>query len=134
MSRAIDPPTAPASIGGLVAAMRLLVTVLLVVLGWVHSDAEAQGRAPCSGSKGGIERCVGDEFLCRDGSISASKKSCRGYLGAAAGSAGAARGLLSAPKPAAAGDCSCRSGRFCTGPRGGVYCLSDSGNKSYRRR
>lgn len=29
--------------------------------------------------------------------------------------------------------CSCSSGRTCTGPRGGVYCLTTSGNKDYGR-
>lgn len=27
------------------------------------------GNTPCSGAKGGIERCQGERFLCRDGSI-----------------------------------------------------------------
>ncbi|EPL8981646.1 hypothetical protein ACTVD7_006704, partial [Pseudomonas aeruginosa] len=26
------------------------------------------------------------------------------------------------------------SGSFCTGPRGGVYCLTPGGKKSYRRK
>jgi hypothetical protein len=42
---------------------------------------------------------------------------------------------LVAPKRAApSGDCSCRSNNICTGPRGGQYCLSDTGAKSYVRR
>lgn len=88
-------------------------------------------NTPCSGSKGGIERCVGDRFLCRDGSISASKKICSGY---SAAGGGVARGLVAAPPKSAAGDCSCRSGNVCVGPRGGRYCLTDSGNKSYLKR
>ncbi|MFO6190807.1 hypothetical protein ACLBVV_34145, partial [Pseudomonas aeruginosa] len=28
----------------------------------------------------------------------------------------------------------CGSGSFCTGPRGGVYCLTPGGKKSYRRK
>jgi endonuclease YncB( thermonuclease family) len=31
---------------------------------------------PCSKTKGGVERCEGTKFLCRDGSVSASKKKC----------------------------------------------------------
>ncbi len=32
---------------------------------------------PCSGSKGGISHCTaGGKFVCNDGSISASKKTC----------------------------------------------------------
>lgn len=114
--------------------LQILLACVGALLALATFNAAAQGRAPCSGSKGGIERCVGDSFLCNDGSISASKKSCRGYLGSAAAGVGSARSLLSAPRPAKAGDCSCRSGSFCTGPRGGVYCLTDSGNKSYKRR
>ncbi|WP_435371000.1 hypothetical protein [Escherichia coli] len=35
------------------------------------------GRKPCSGSKGGISHCTaGGKFVCNDGSISASKKTC----------------------------------------------------------
>jgi hypothetical protein len=30
--------------------------------------------------------------------------------------------------------CACGTGSFCTGPRGGVYCLTPSGNKSYKRK
>lgn len=87
---------------------------------------------PCSGRKGGVAHCAGAQFVCNDGSISGSKKVCSGDPGAGAG---AARALL-APQRAAAvgGDCSCRSGKVCTGPRGGQYCISDSGRKSYVRR
>ena len=40
------------------------------------SVAEAKGRQPCSGSKGGISHCDGAKFICNDGSTSASKKHC----------------------------------------------------------
>ena len=30
----------------------------------------------CSGKKGGISHCSGGKFVCKDGSISASKKVC----------------------------------------------------------
>lgn len=33
-------------------------------------------NTPCSGSKGGIKACMGEKFLCNDGSTSASKKKC----------------------------------------------------------
>ncbi|MBN0301379.1 hypothetical protein JTM78_33590, partial [Pseudomonas aeruginosa] len=38
-------------------------------------------NSPCSGKKGGIAGCDGDIFLCNDGSISASKRSCAAYFG-----------------------------------------------------
>ena len=43
------------------------------------STADARGRQPCSGSKGGIKACTADgKFLCKDGSLSKSKKICGG--------------------------------------------------------
>lgn len=86
-------------------------------------------NTPCSGSKGGIARCQGELFLCNDGSISGSKKSCPAYLGVSSSSAPSLQRFS-----ADDGSCSCSSGTFCTGPRGGVYCLTPSGNKSYRRK
>ncbi len=86
-------------------------------------------NTPCSGSKGGIARCQGDLFLCNDGSISGSKKSCPAYTGLRGSSAPSLQRFSSD-----SGSCSCSSGTFCTGPRGGVYCLTPSGNKSYRRK
>jgi hypothetical protein len=87
-------------------------------------------NTPCSGRKGGVDRCQGETFICKDGSVSASKKSCSAVMGGA--------GLMSSPSqemtPALSDDCSCRSGRFCVGPRGGHYCLSDSGKKSYLKK
>lgn len=89
------------------------------------------GNTPCSGKKGGIAGCRGETFVCNDGSVSASKRSCSAYLG---GSAGLLGNQNQEMQPALTGICDCRSGRFCTGPRGGHYCLTDSGQKSYLRR
>jgi hypothetical protein len=33
-------------------------------------------RTPCSGKKGGVDRCENGKFICKDGSTSASKKIC----------------------------------------------------------
>ena len=79
-------------------------------------------NTPCSGRKGGISHCDGATFVCNDGSISASKKIC------------SATGQPAKEPVVDSSGCSCRSGNYCTGPRGGQYCLSDSGAKSYRRR
>ena len=35
-----------------------------------------RGRQPCSGKKGGIQKCVDGRFLCHDGTYSKSKKIC----------------------------------------------------------
>lgn len=40
------------------------------------SPAFAATRTPCSGKKGGVDRCEGGKFICKDGSKSASKKVC----------------------------------------------------------
>ncbi|MDH0732718.1 hypothetical protein N5F23_19750 [Pseudomonas sichuanensis] len=83
------------------------------------------GNTPCSGRKGGIAGCDGSTFLCNDGSISASKKNCSARYGG--------RPSIQ-PLRASDDGCACGSGSYCTGPRGGVYCLTPSGNKSYKRR
>lgn len=91
------------------------------------ANAALAANTPCSGRKGGIAGCDGDAFLCNDGSISASKKSCSAYFG------------NRNPRPlaqslqGASSECACGSGTYCTGPRGGVYCLTPNGQKSYRR-
>jgi hypothetical protein len=65
-----------------------------------------------------------------DGSVSGSKKSCQAVMGGSS--------LLGSQStdmaPSVSRECSCRSGAYCTGPRGGQYCTTDSGNKSYLRR
>ena len=100
--------------------------VIAVLLALLSASAVA-GNTPCSGKKGGIDRCDGDLFLCNDGSISGSKKSCAAMYG----NQGQSR-----PQTLLHSDdgCACGTGSFCTGPRGGVYCLTPSGNKSYRRK
>jgi hypothetical protein len=101
------------------AAIRRAVAFAAVALA---CSVAAAGNTPCSGMKGGISHCAGATFVCNDGSISASKKIC-------------SQSSKSELRPAVDdGDCSCRNHTFCTGPRGGQYCISDSGAKSYRRR
>lgn len=94
--------------------------------GLLSLDAWA-GNTPCSGRKGGVSHCAAGQFVCNDGSISASRKLCTG----ATGGSGA---RLAPAVPAAAGGCPCSAGQLCTGPRGGRYCLTPAGNKSYRPR
>lgn len=44
----------------------------------ISTPAMAKGNKPCSGKKGGIEACTSDgKFLCKDGTISKSKKVCK---------------------------------------------------------
>lgn len=55
----------------------VILTVLATVLTLLSAPAMARGNKPCSGKKGGISHCSGGKFVCKDGSISASKKVCR---------------------------------------------------------
>lgn len=100
------------------------ITALLLALLSVSTFA---ANTPCSGKKGGIARCDGDLFLCNDGSISGSKKSCAAMFGNE-------RQVRPQNLLQSNDGCACGTGSFCTGPRGGVYCLTPSGNKSYRRK
>jgi hypothetical protein len=34
-------------------------------------------NTPCSGKKGGVSHCYNGKFICKDGSMSQSKKTCR---------------------------------------------------------
>ena len=44
------------------------------------ADARGKGNTPCSGKKGGISHCTtGGKFVCNDGSVSKSKRTCSGY-------------------------------------------------------
>ncbi|RZM92332.1 hypothetical protein CRG95_00215 [Escherichia sp. E4208] len=53
---------------------KLLFILLMGLLMSFYVDA---GRKLCSGAKGGISLCTaGGKFVCNDGSISASKKTC----------------------------------------------------------
>ena len=112
--------------------VRSLIGCCVLLLFGAASVSHA-ANYPCSGRKGGVAHCAGESFVCNDGSISGSKRSCSAEMG---GGASRSLGLMSQPKPArsAGGDCSCRSGNICTGPRGGQFCYSDSGHKSYVRR
>lgn len=102
---------------------------LMVMLGFallLSSTISLVANTPCSGRKVGIAGCDGDVFLFNDGSISASKKSCSAYTGN--------QQSRPALQPLQGRIYSCGSGTYCTGPRGGAYCLTPSGQKSYRRR
>lgn len=98
--------------------LRLLLPLLLLL-----SGASVATNTPCSGKKGGVSHCAGADFICNDGSVSASKQVC---------SMNQTQNLAPAARDGEA--CSCRAHTYCTGPRGGQYCLDDGGRKSYRRR
>lgn len=86
----------------------LAFTVLVAVSG---NTAEAANE-PCSGKKGGIAGCRGETFICNDGSVSASKKSCSAYAGGGLGLLGGAAPDMS---PASNGECSCGEGLIASG-------------------
>lgn len=102
-----------------------LLGLFLLLLAAPHMSAAA--NYPCSGNKGGVARCDGPLFVCNDGSISGSKRNC------SAGQQGGGTSALRATGNTAS-ECPCGGGALCTGPRGGQYCLTASGSKSYRRK
>jgi hypothetical protein len=102
-------------------------SILLMLLLMLTVPLSTAANYPCSGKKGGVSHCAGERFVCNDGSISGSKKIC---------SANTSQNLLPLLRTDNSDDaaCGCRSHRYCTGPRGGQYCLDDRGKKSYLRR
>ncbi|MDU9414896.1 hypothetical protein RTW82_21385 [Pseudomonas sp. zfem005] len=103
--------------------------LLLLALAFAALSQPAYaGNTPCSGSKGGIARCDGDLFLCNDGSISGSKRSCPTYLGTSRTAPNQATPSLRRFADSSSG-CACGTSTFCTGPRGGVYCLTPGGEE-----
>lgn len=104
--------------------------IVIVVSCLLLAGSAMSANTPCSGKKGGIERCQGDTFICVDGSVSASKKSCIATMGSLGVMGSEAMDMA----PTNSKDCSCRDGSYCTGPRGGQYCLKDDGGKSYLRK
>lgn len=69
-----------------------LLAVLAVALACSLANAT---NYPCSGMKGGISHCMGQFFVCNNGTTSQSKKDCRAYTG----SAGKPDAPASAPMP-----------------------------------
>ena len=51
--------------------MKKLLIPLLVL-----SSIAFAATTPCSGKKGGVDHCADSKFVCKDGSISSSKKMC----------------------------------------------------------
>lgn len=50
--------------------------VLAVALLTMSTSAIANGRQPCDRGAGGIAYCVGSKFICNNGRVSGSKKTC----------------------------------------------------------
>lgn len=56
------------------------LTALAIALALIVGVAPAlAANTPCSGKKGGISHCQNGKFVCKDGSISQSKKVCTGH-------------------------------------------------------
>lgn len=113
------------------ASARRISFMAILILAALGSAPSHSANTPCSGGKGGIAGCRGETFICNDGSVSGSKRSCSAYMGGALGLIDGANENMSQAKD---GQCSCRSGSYCTGPRGGRYCTTDGGGKSYLRK
>lgn len=57
-------------------SLRALGLVVFMAGALGLSTAHARNY-PCSGKKGGVSHCQGDKFVCKDGTISSSKKICQ---------------------------------------------------------
>lgn len=55
--------------------LRPLSLMAMLAIALISAPALAQ-NTPCSGKKGGVSHCSGGKFVCNDGSISGSKKTC----------------------------------------------------------
>ena len=56
---------------------KIIPTLILLTMLMSFAHAE-RGRQPCSGSKGGVKHCTSDgKFMCKDGSVSQSKRICK---------------------------------------------------------
>lgn len=52
------------------------IALALTILALAATPSLAAKREPCSGKKGGVDRCEAGKYVCKDGSKSASKKIC----------------------------------------------------------
>lgn len=57
------------------ARFRKLSFIAMLAIALVSTSAFAR-NTPCSGKKGGVSHCSGGKFICNDGSMSRSKKTC----------------------------------------------------------
>jgi hypothetical protein len=71
---------------------RRLLSLAAFAVFLAPAAAEARGNRPCSGKKGGVSHCSGSKFICNDGSMSASKRSCGGSDGDASSGSGGSIG------------------------------------------
>lgn len=110
-----------------VVGYRQLLSMILLAMALGFCPLGQSANQPCSGKKGGVARCDGELFVCNDGSISGSKRNCSAER----------HGGSQTPLKAignSSDECPCGSGVLCRGPRGGQYCITASGNKSYKRK
>ncbi len=52
-----------------------LIALIGIVMAVVSTQSVATNY-PCSGKKGGVSHCENGKFVCKDGSVSKSKKIC----------------------------------------------------------
>lgn len=55
---------------------KALTRLFAVLLACAIPLGSYAANKPCSGKKGGVSHCSAGKFVCKDGSISASKKVC----------------------------------------------------------
>ncbi len=81
--------------------MKKILTVTIALLAAASMSLTFAANTPCSGKKGGIAGCQNGKFLCNDGTISASKKTCGAGDAPTASSVPASKAPPSSASPAA---------------------------------
>lgn len=56
--------------------MKHLKIILAAISALLIAFNASAANTPCSGKKGGVSHCQNGKFVCKDGSTSASKKTC----------------------------------------------------------
>lgn len=55
--------------------------LFFVIWAFIFPTTTLAANTPCSGKKGGIDHCEGRFFICKDGTVSQSKKNCSTEFG-----------------------------------------------------
>ncbi|HUG63310.1 MAG TPA: hypothetical protein VMP03_15800 [Methylomirabilota bacterium] len=53
------------------------LAVALIAAAAIGVQESLAANTPCSGKKGGVSHCHNGKFICKDGTMSQSKKTCR---------------------------------------------------------
>jgi len=58
--------------------MKKTAVIIALLMGMGIGLGTQAANTPCSGKKGGVSHCLAGKFICNDGSMSQSKRTCIG--------------------------------------------------------